>query len=143
MFYDDSQYCKRCHKLYYLTHERGSSYDFCPKCQEYFKKHRDKYLLFTGEYIKCKNCGKVDHYMCFNSENICERCEERFKKYPILRWFYKCKLGFLWLGNGALSILLLIVIIAVVLAIAYYIICALIGEFNSLDQPIDGFRMKP
>ena len=145
MYFDDGICCERCHKIYYLRDTDGTElYGLCPKCSNYFKTHKEEYLLFTGEYIKCKVCGKVDQNIYYNSEGICNSCEDRFIKHPIVKWLYQLKQKLLWLGNRFLFYLLMIIVAVIFLAIVYFFICALIGDFISVDDSfLEGVRMKP
>ena len=145
MYFDEGTYCERCHKIYYLRDLDGTQLSgLCPKCSKYFKAHKEEYLLFTGEYIKCKVCGKVDHNMYYNSEGIYNSCVDRFIKHPIAKWSYQLRQKLFWLGNRFLYYLLMIVVAVIFLAIVYFFICALIGDFISIDDSfLEGVRMKP
>lgn len=148
MYFDNGEYCKRCHKLFYRDYD--SKYDgLCPKCIDYFEKHQEEYLLFTGEYCKCKNCGKVEHYMFFmNDIGVCNDCMEKFNEKPRLeKWFHfrqRFTLAMYSLFNKIFLYLAWILVAAVILGFIVLWIAGMIGDLVSIDDSfLNEPRMKP
>lgn len=150
MYYDDnSEYCKRCKKLFYLSYYNDDESGLCPKCKEYFKKYPEKYKIFTGEYFKCENCGELSHRLQFEkSIGVCKDCKEKFEKHPGQFSFFKFKRKFRSIINVLLNktffVLFWILFIAVCLFIAYCWIAGMIDSVVNLDDSfLYGPRMVP
>lgn len=159
MYHDDSSYCKRCKKLFYPDYNQWDGRDstyfrwnyVCPKCQKYYDKHPIELKILSGECTRCKNCGEAVYTEELNESGFCEKCVTRFTKYPITKGIYNTKQGIKWVGNKIVQGIIWSIIIAVILAIAYFWIGALIGNFmadpfetESVEDIYNGgMRMKP
>ena len=148
MYFDNGEYCKRCHKLFY--NDYSGKYDgLCPECIEYFEEHREEYLLFTGEYCKCKNCSKVEHYMFFTNDiGVCNDCMEKFNEKPMLKkWFHfrqRFTLAMYSLFNKIFGYLALALVAAVILGFIALWIAGMIVDLLSIDGSfLNEPRMKP